>query len=363
MNKVQPSCKTIAHEAGVSRMTVSMALRDHPRVAPETRERIKEIAKRQGYTPDPNLTELMRYLRKRDISKEEPVIAILNGKRQPLSKLCKDSLLIREGAKQRAEELGFKTEDFWLHEPGMRLKRIVQILETRGIRGIVVLPVENLQDVFSLPQENFTGVATCAVAAKLGYNQVHPHFYQSMHMGVSSLVDQGFKRIGFCITKDEDERSNHLYQSYLLWHQSNTPADSRVPILTSESISKEALIEWVKKGKPDVVLSSNVEHYHWLKEAGFKIPQDLSFAALAPAIEETGEIAQVQIGFRKIGSTAIDLLKSKLANELVGPQQNPAVTLIRGEWIPGKSVKSPNEPRKKTAQAKKAEALALQKAG
>ena len=94
-------------------MTVSMALRDHPRVAPETRERIKRIAEEQGYTPDPNLTELMRYLRKRDISKEEPVIAILNPKRAPLNKLCKDSLLIREGVKRRAEELGFSHAWFY----------------------------------------------------------------------------------------------------------------------------------------------------------------------------------------------------------------------------------------------------------
>jgi LacI family transcriptional regulator len=84
MTPKRPSCKTIAEEAGVSRMTVSMALRDHPRVAPETRERIKAIAIRQGYTPDPNLTQLMRYLRKRDISKEEPVIALLNGNTKPL---------------------------------------------------------------------------------------------------------------------------------------------------------------------------------------------------------------------------------------------------------------------------------------
>ena len=99
MNQPRPSCKTIAQEAGVSRMTVSMALRDHPRVAPETRKRIKKIAEAQGYTPDPNLTELMRYLRKRNISKEEPVIAILNGKNQPVDRLGKDSRLIREGAR------------------------------------------------------------------------------------------------------------------------------------------------------------------------------------------------------------------------------------------------------------------------
>lgn len=354
MNKIQPSCKTIAKEAGVSRMTVSMALRDHPRVAAETRARIKEIARRQGYTPDPNLTELMRYLRKRDISKEEPVIAILNGKRKPLRELRKDALLIREGAKERAAELGFKTEDFWLHEPGMRMKRIVQILQARGIRGIVVLPVESLNDVFSLPQEEFTGVATCAVAAKLGFNQVHPHFYQSMHVAISSLEAQGFQRIGFCITESEDERSNHLYQSYLLWHQNHSQPENRIPILSGKTISPKSLIEWVDQERPDVVLSPNLEHCQWLRDAGLDVPGDLSFAALAPASEDTGEIAQVQIGYRKIGSTAIDLLKSKLSYEALGPVNNPAVTLIRGQWVDGLSVRPKASHPKRRPERRKA---------
>ncbi len=343
MNNVRPSCKTIAKEAGVSRMTVSMALRNHPRVAPETRERIKKIAAEQGYTPDPNLTELMRYLRKRDISKEEPVLAILNGVKRPLSKLRKQALLIRQGAKERAEELGFKIEDFWLHEPGMRMQRIVQILRTRGIRGIVVLPVESLEDVFSLPQEDFVGVATCAVAAKLGYNQVHPHFYQSMHVGISTLSEKGFKRIGFCVTESQDERSNHLFQSYLLWYQNTIPEEERIPALKRKTISPEDLESWARKYEPDVIISPNIDHYHWLQEAGFEIPNDLSFAALGPAMEEEGEIAQVQIGYRKIGSTAIDILKTKLANEHLGPSDSPAVTLIRGKWVDGASAPNPNE--------------------
>ena len=46
---------------------------------------------------------------------------------------------------------------------------------------------------------------------------------------------------------------------------------------------------------------------------------------------------RVEIGYRKIGATAIDILKAKLANERLGPTDNPAVTLIRGEWRDGAS--------------------------
>ena len=343
MRKPRPSCKTIAEAAGVSRMTVSMALRDHPRVAPQTRERIKRIAEEQGYTPDPNLTELMRYLRKRDVSKEEPVIAILNGQRKPLAELGSSSLLVREGAIERAEHLGFKTEDFWLHEPGMRLQRIVQILQARGIHGLVVLPVGGLDDVFSLPQEDFMGVATCGVAARLGFNQVHPHFYQAMHVGISNLTERGFERVGFCLTNREDIRSNHLYLSYLLWHQKNIPESNRIPPLLKDEIGRNQLIDWVEAERPDVILSPSSQHCYWLKAAGFDIPNDISFAALAPGIETDGEIAHVRVDYRKIGATAIDLLKTKLAHEQLGPTDNPAVTLIRGEWNEGSSVRKPRK--------------------
>jgi LacI family transcriptional regulator len=258
-----------------------------------------------------------------------------------LKEFSADAKLIRLGAIEQAEALGFKTEDFWLHEPRMRIERLIQILETRGIRGVVVLPVESLNDVFSLPHDEFTGVATCSVAAKLGFNQVHPHFYQAMHVGISSLTEKGFKRIGFCVTEAEDEKSNHLFHCYLTWYQQSIPKKDQIPPLLSKSISSEDLLKWVKKHKPDVVYSSNMEHYDWLRESGMKVPDDISFAALGPTTEKLKGIARVDIDYKKIGATAIDILKAKLANESLGPVENPAVTLIRGEWVDGASAVLP----------------------
>src|SRR5258707_15123507 len=44
--------KDIAHQAGVSIMTVSKALRDEPDVSATTKTRIKLLAQRLGYVPD-----------------------------------------------------------------------------------------------------------------------------------------------------------------------------------------------------------------------------------------------------------------------------------------------------------------------
>lgn len=46
-----PSIKTIAEKANVSPSTVSRALRDDPRISPETKERVQTLARSLGYVP------------------------------------------------------------------------------------------------------------------------------------------------------------------------------------------------------------------------------------------------------------------------------------------------------------------------
>src|SRR5262247_3387163 len=42
----------IARELGVSKMTVSRAINNHPEISPETRERVLEAARRMNYRPN-----------------------------------------------------------------------------------------------------------------------------------------------------------------------------------------------------------------------------------------------------------------------------------------------------------------------
>ena len=51
--------RAIAEKAGVSTMTVSLALRDHASIPESTRTLIKAIASELGYRPDPVLRAIM----------------------------------------------------------------------------------------------------------------------------------------------------------------------------------------------------------------------------------------------------------------------------------------------------------------
>ena len=51
--------REIARSSGVSLATVSRALRDDPATAKVTRKRVKEVARKLGYRPDPGFTRLV----------------------------------------------------------------------------------------------------------------------------------------------------------------------------------------------------------------------------------------------------------------------------------------------------------------
>src|SRR4051794_30241649 len=62
-SKGRVGLRQIAEAAGVCLMTVSLALRDSPKISASTRERIHGLARALGYRPDPELSRLMKHLR------------------------------------------------------------------------------------------------------------------------------------------------------------------------------------------------------------------------------------------------------------------------------------------------------------
>ena len=75
--------RDIARELGVSHVTVSLALRDHPRISKAMTTRVKQTAARLGYRPDPMLTALSHYRRGRRANPITASIAWINAWPKP----------------------------------------------------------------------------------------------------------------------------------------------------------------------------------------------------------------------------------------------------------------------------------------
>ncbi|MDQ8207924.1 LacI family DNA-binding transcriptional regulator [Coraliomargarita sp. SDUM461003] len=110
------SLKQIAEKAGVSRMTVSCALRNSPRVKAETAARIQAIADELGYAPDPRFAEHMARVRETKQKALLPIAWINANAKQKAFREYEWLQPYFEGAQERCEELGYRLEEFWLRE-------------------------------------------------------------------------------------------------------------------------------------------------------------------------------------------------------------------------------------------------------
>ncbi|NBT49756.1 MAG: LacI family DNA-binding transcriptional regulator, partial [Actinobacteria bacterium] len=62
-DQVPPTLETIAKKCRVSKVTVSLALRNSPRISSSMRARVAQVAAELGYTPNPMVSALMTSLR------------------------------------------------------------------------------------------------------------------------------------------------------------------------------------------------------------------------------------------------------------------------------------------------------------
>ena len=75
----RPTLRDIAKDAGCTNATVSLALRESPRISPETRARVREVAAKLGYRPDPMLSALAAHRWKRHPKVEGATLAVIGG--------------------------------------------------------------------------------------------------------------------------------------------------------------------------------------------------------------------------------------------------------------------------------------------
>ena len=143
--------QAVAVAAGVSRATVSLALRNDRSIAATTRSRIYAVAEQLGYKTNPLVSALMSSIHARRLSQKHTVLAYVTTDPQFAPwRTWRMFIEMHDGAKARAEELGYRLEEFPLRTPGMTPKRYVQMLQTRGILGLLIAPLPYGERVIEL---------------------------------------------------------------------------------------------------------------------------------------------------------------------------------------------------------------------
>jgi LacI family transcriptional regulator len=139
MSEKRVTLADIAAKAGVHVTTVSLAIRNHPRLPEATRTRIQNLAKEMGYTPDPLLKALIAYRGQVMARRNPPTLAyVTNWNTRWGWKKVTAHPQFHAGAEATARALGYNLEHFWMREPDLTQERLSSILYSRGITGLII---------------------------------------------------------------------------------------------------------------------------------------------------------------------------------------------------------------------------------
>lgn len=324
-------------------MTVSYALRGHPKIPKVTRDLILETARKLNYVPDPMLSALMAYRRPSSQRYISTIAWIVNHAHPTRWK--SEVPVYRgfwEGAEARCLELGYHLEPFWLREPGMTSKRFCQILQTRNINAAILMPQPTPRGRMKLNWDNISTVTIGHTLVEPRLHMVAGYQYRSFDTIMRRLRALGYRRIGYCIDSPLDERSDHSYLAGFLVAQQRMAPRDRIPY-TGKNLLGKSLLAWVRRNKPQVIITANWNQtIATLRGAGYRVPEDIGVVA-GPPIESSEEyISGIDEQPRLIGSAAVDLLHSVILRNERGIPANPLRVFVDGVWKPNKTVRRIN---------------------
>lgn len=337
MSQHRVTLADIAGQCGVHVTTVSLALRNSPRLPAATRERIHETARALGYTPDPWLRALVSYRRHTAPRRNVPTLAyVTNWNSRWGWKTVTAHPDFFRGASQSATELGFNLEHFWMRESGLTHGRLSQILMARGIQGVIVAShVREIDETLRLDWSGFSAVKIDYFPHQPALPNVTNNQLQIIRLATRKVIAAGYRRIGFVMDEGWDISVDRLWSAGFLWEQQSLPAADRIPPYLAPQT--EPLDRWLEKHRPEVVISKREFIQAGLKKLEWRIPQDIGFADLF-LDDFSGKTAGVRQNHETVGALAIEMLAGLLQHNKRGVPEIPTTTYVEGTWFDGRSL-------------------------
>ena len=345
MRTLKPTMSDIARRVGLSKNTVSLALRHDPQIPEKTRNRIQRAAHALGYKKNPTVAHLMAQLRtSRSLTFQAP-LALLNANLDPAAFTNHPTVPVYvQGCQKRATELGYSLDEFWLHDPQLDAKRLERILRARNIRGIIVIGLmkENrLPPKFLSIWKQFptvvTGVRTHEPALSFASSDQHILALKAFEKALSL----GYQRPALVLDREIDLLVDGRFTSGIHIAQQSLPKSRQTkPFYQIKQARNDPRIfqQWFEQEKPDVVLTLYNVAQRWLEAMGLVIPRDVGLIQLEQRRDHV-DIAGMDQHNEIVGEAAVEMVINMIHHHEIGIPAFPRATFIGSTWVDGKSVK------------------------
>jgi DNA-binding LacI/PurR family transcriptional regulator len=321
MQEKRVTQREVAAAAGVTRPTVSLALRHHPAIPKDTRDRILAIAAKLGYTPDPVLSALASYR-----------WPLSSGKRATQSialiEFIPDHEVgptgypneVRRGAIDRATALGFTASTFRMPNYDGNIKRLLRVIHSRGINGVILLPFDKpLSLDLQAGWESFSVVTATSSVLAPRFHQVMPNQLHNMTTLLERMHRLGHTRIGGIFSEAYEQRTIHAYSMALAWfgHRDRILI---LPTSATEEENRRRITKWLQTHQLDLVFAPNADGLARLARPT-RQSRALRFTTPGDYLEQFPVL---------IGETAVRVLSGLMYDNETGIPTHPQITTIDG---------------------------------
>ncbi|EIQ02079.1 transcriptional regulator [Opitutaceae bacterium TAV1] len=333
-----PTMQSVATRAGVSLMTVSRALKNHPSIPPATCERIRRIADELGYRPNPMVSALMAQLRSKKAPGKLPTLAFLTNHAETIFQEWSHLREIYAGAVERAASLGYKLERFSLAESGMTPDRMRGMLRARGIPGVILDPLP-----LHAPELEFdwSGFACASIGYSYKTEVLHRAVNDQFHavgLAVTALEARGYRRIGMAIRNEDNDHSENRLAGGFMSQFPRLPAGRRIPIFFWDDYHAAGFADWFYEWGPDAVLTLLPVVRDWLRDLDLRAPADVGLASLNLQSNHAAW-SGINQNNRMIGATALELVVEQINHNEQGVPREPKTVMTKGGWTDGATTK------------------------
>lgn len=321
----------VAKASGYSLATVSYALRNDRRISAKTRDAIRAVARELGYRPNPHFSSLMAHIRSgRPVTSGERIgfVWVRTSRKESES----DPFLanVYEGARLRAEALGYRLEPFWTDDPNMTDRRLSNILKARGITGVLLSPVLHQSEAsIDFEWDNFSPAVIGSTRWTPELHHSGHHHYLAMQLALGKLAESGRRQSVAVIESEVNERARRAWQAAFLTHQTASAA-KRILIVDADDPAT-VLVRRIAAVESDAILVSNVALLDRLRiRKTSRTTRRIVTLHWQPTHPEIDGIDQC---YDMIAANAVDLVVSQLMSGERGVPALPRMVLFPGRWV------------------------------
>ena len=315
-NKHRTSLKDLAQELGVSIATVSRALRSSPEIGQDMQMKVKELAKRLNYRPNPFAQSLR---------KEAPrVIGVVVP-----NLVTHYYAAVLDGIEDEARKEGYSVISANTHEDTNAEIRAIDNFISLHVEGIIACLSQNTTDYSHFVEISNMGIPlvffgrTCLSDR---FSSVTANGDEAAFQATQHLIDTGSRRIAFIGGPnhlDMVKRRKHGYLEAL--------RENRIPIDRDLVACEKIDYQWAmdattrllqQEKRPDAILAFNdiitFAAFTAIKQQGLRIPEDVALIGFTDDVHAqyvTPRMSAIEDQSHLMGQTACRLLLRNIGGD------------------------------------------------